>query len=203
MKKILVSQSVYSDSKRKEHGDKLDGSIVTFLRVAGYIPIPVSNFHVNQNMSNWDTESLDLFLKGIDFDGLLLTGGNNIGAHENRDLTEKTLLSWALKNHLPALGLCRGMQLMGTLGGGFLQQVSNHVNNYHSISGIICDKVNSYHNLAFKTLPPEYSILAKSSDGVIEAFKHASNRWEGWMWHPERENEIRLNDVRRTRELFR
>ena len=199
----MVSQSVYLDTKRPERGDKLDGRVMEFLHAANYVLIPVTNFHVFQDESGWNTCSLIKFLEHVDADGVLLTGGNDLGVYENRDVTEETLLAWSVKKNLPALGLCRGMQLMGSLGGAFLEEVTNHIKKYHKIDGQILDNVNSYHRFAFKALPSNYKILAKTSDGVIEAFRHAINNWEGWMWHPEREEKFRLVDIQRTQELFR
>ena len=199
----MVSQSVYLDLKRRECGDKVDGRVMEFLRAANYVPIPVTNFHIFQDQSGWNKNSLTQFLEHIDPDGILLSGGNDLGVHENRDVTEKTLLAWSLKKHLPALGLCRGMQLMGSLGGAFLEEVTNHIKKYHKIDGQISDNVNSYHRFAFKVLPPNYQVLAKTSDGVIEAFRHAVNNWEGWMWHPEREEKFRAVDLQRIQELFK
>lgn len=202
MKKILVSQAIYIDTKRKEYGDKLDSRIIKFLQVANYLPIPVSNYYIFQDKVEWKTHKLESFLKEIEADGVLLTGGTDLGTHKNRDLTEEILLAWSVNRNVPALGLCRGMQLMGRIGGALLEEVTNHVQTYHTVSGQISDSVNSYHNYAFKSLPQDYKVLSTTSDGVIEAFRHTVKQWEGWMWHPEREKDFRVIDIERTQEVF-
>ena len=42
-----------------------------------------------------------------------------------------------------------------------------------------------------------YEILAESEDGIIEAISHKKLPWEGWMWHPEREEQFVTNDKNR------
>jgi putative glutamine amidotransferase len=46
-------------------------------------------------------------------------------------------------------------------------------------------------------LPPNFVALAYSEDGEIEAMSHKDRPWEGWMWHPEREKILSLNDINR------
>ena len=35
-----------------------------------------------------------------------------------------------------------------------------------------------------------FKIIAHSEDGNIEAIIHKDLSWEGWMWHPERDEEF-------------
>ena len=124
---------------------------------------------------------------------LLLSGGNDIGAIPQRDLTENCLLSWAEKNRKPVLGICRGMQMMGVYAGGKLVEVDGHVRTRHQLEmsdnniNIFSESVNSYHNQVLQECPDGFDILAKSEDGNLEAMKHKELPWEAWMWHPERE----------------
>jgi putative glutamine amidotransferase len=53
-------------------------------------------------------------------DGVLLTGGADIGDAPERDAFELALASAALEHDVPVLGVCRGMQVMNVARGGTL-----------------------------------------------------------------------------------
>ena len=53
----------------------------------------------------------------------------------------------------------------------------------------------------FYDCPSDYEVLSKSADGVIKAIRHLNLPWEGWMWHPEREEEYSTEDVERLQKL--
>ena len=84
-----------------------------------------------------------------------------------------------------------------------LQESKNHSAVRHEISGVINRQVNSYHNFIIESCPNNFSILARSNEGYIEAIKHNKLPWEGWMWHPERESIFHQNDLERLRSLFK
>ena len=48
----------------------------------------------------------------------------------------------------------------------------------------------------------QFKVIAHSLDGEIEAIKHKSLPWEGWMWHPEREEKFLKEDINRIKNLF-
>ena len=50
------------------------------------------------------------------------------------------------------------------------------------------NEVNSYHKWAIVDCPSNFEVKAHSDDNVIEAIRHKKLPWEGWMWHPERDN---------------
>ena len=134
-------------------------------------------------------------------------GGNNIGEYPVRDLTEDHLLSWAEVNEVPVLGVCRGMQMIANWAGSGLVAVDGHTGSSHKLlisggeSGFP-KVVNSFHDWAIVECPDKFKVLAHSEDGVIEAIRHQSLKWEGWMWHPERELHPHIKDTERLNRLF-
>ena len=54
------------------------------------------------------------------------------------------------------------------------------------------------HRVDYLGLPYDYI-----EHGVIEAIRHATLPWEGWMWHPEREPVLHRQDIERLKALFR
>ena len=121
--------------------------------------------------------------------GLVLSGGEDIGVHPERDTTEILLLDWACKNSLPVLGVCRGFQFMQHWLGGYLVPVDErrHVAAAHDIviNGDKQRQVNSYHSWGITSLAsPLEAFAVDPLSGTIEAA-----RWRnllGIMWHPER-----------------
>ncbi len=134
--------------------------------------------------------------------GLILTGGEDVGTSPLRDRSEHALLVWAAEKSLPLLGVCRGMQLMSTASGAGLSRVSGHVAVRHCLHGDYDWEVNSYHTATLAEVPKQYRVLAKAPDGSIEAIRHDTLPWEGWMWHPEREAPYSSNDICEIRRMF-
>jgi len=207
LKKIVVgvTQRIDKVESYDECRDALDQRLIDWVVQSGFVPIPVPNTLVESNSSQL---ILDNWLNTVKIDAILLSGGNNIGDFAQRDLTEKKLLSWAEKNRKPVLGICRGMQMMGVYAGSKLKEVDGHVRTHHQLlinnshTQSLPEIVNSYHNIALENCPETFIILAKSEDGNIEAMKHRELPWEGWMWHPEREEQFNKNDQVRFKELI-
>lgn len=133
---------------------------------------------------------------------LVLTGGEDIGTAPLRDETERALMDWAQDHGLPTIGICRGMQMMADRAGCRLRSVTGHVRERHMLTGEITHEVNSYHNLTLSDCPRGYTVLAQTPDGEIEAIRHKTENWEGWMWHPERESCFEEKDMKRMREIL-
>ena len=200
MKVIAVSQRIDIISSREEKRDALDQRLVSFLGRAGFICMPISNAFLFEGQSSSKAVIGNLMLQ-ISPSALLLSGGNDLGEFQDRDETESILLDYAESNNMPVLGICRGMQMMATRSGEKLKRVSGHTNSRHRITGIITREVNSYHQYGFYDCPSDYEVLSRSADGVIKAIRHLNLPWEGWMWHPEREEEYSTEDVERLQKL--
>ena len=145
---------------------------------------------------------LDKWMLSIKPDAIVLSGGNDLGEYFKRDLTEKYLLNYAKEKKISLLGICRGMQIMTVWLGGTLQKVDGHITKSHEIKGIINRTVNSFHNYSILDCPSEFKVIARSLDNHIEAIKHISMPWEGWMWHPERDKKFNSCDFKRIKKLF-
>ena len=203
MKFVVVSQRVDVLSDRNETRDAVDQRLMTFLLELGYLPVPIPNILCMEKSGDcFGYEKLDAWLTSINPVAIVLSGGNDIGQSAARDFTENWLLDRAVETKLPVLGICRGMQMMAHWANVGLRSVAGHVKSRHHLSGQIIDMVNSYHDYALENCPQDFDVLASCEDGVIEAIRHQSLPWEGWMWHPEREDEFNQNDIMRVKRLF-
>ncbi|WP_207890249.1 gamma-glutamyl-gamma-aminobutyrate hydrolase family protein [Rubrobacter taiwanensis] len=131
-----------------------------------------------------------------------------------RDFFELALMDRALELGIPVFGICRGMQLINVKLGGTLyqdiatqyegaylrhQQTAPRWHPTHSVrveegsvlagvTGAGRVPVNSYHHQAIKDLAAGLRVVARSSDGVIEAVETGgmSAHWIlGVQWHAE------------------
>jgi putative glutamine amidotransferase len=160
-------------------------------------------------------------------DGLLLAGGGDIAPHYfgqtrsarlrsvdlPRDRAELFLARQAVRDDLPLLAICRGIQILNVaLGGTLYQDIPaqipqalrhdfhpEHSRNYlgHEVwvrpgtrlADILRAErlgVNSFHHQSVKAVPPGLRVAATAPDGVIEAVEAQHKRFiVGVQWHPE------------------
>ncbi len=202
-KKIGISCRVTNAINYDEKRDSISHDWINFFNKLNFSPIIIPN----------QIEHLDSFLNEIKIDGIILSGGDNIGDFPERDSTEKKLIEYSIEKKLPMLGVCRGMQILNHYFGGNHEENSlqTHVKTHHKIS-LIDNKfnlnnseiisVNSFHNNLIssenlaKCLKP---FAISQSDGFVEGFIHDSLPILGVMWHPERSmdnyDEIFLKNV--------
>ncbi len=195
---VIYTQRVEVIEAYAERRDCADQRIGEFIRVCGFLPIPVPN------CAAYAAEVVNA-LKPC---GIVLTGGNSLvkygGNAPERDGMDAELIRIAMEREIPLYGFCRGMQSILDYFGASLEQVSGHVAVRHGISGAIDGDVNSYHNQACVRLADStgLEVLARSQDGVIEAVRHNEKPIMGTMWHPEREKPFSRDDVDRIKTLF-
>jgi putative glutamine amidotransferase len=165
--------------------------------------------------------SPDVPLDSLDeIEGLLLSGGADLnpltyGAAANpaanqpddgRDQMELRLISEAVQKDIPALCICRGMQILNVaLGGTLIQDIPNHrvstprdpAKPVHSVAvrmgtelrSIVeapSFEVNSRHHQAVDRLGARLVVSAVAPDQIIEAIEVVDARFLiGVQWHPE------------------
>lgn len=157
-------------------------------------------------------ESTIAYAQGWGVNALILTGGNDIGEHPNKDTTDLALLHDALSHDIPIFAVCRGLQLMQHAYGGALTEVdaATHVATKHAVeftkfAGITLPQtaqVNSYHRYGITALADGLEAFATAEDGTIEAAHIPGKRALGVMWHPERNAEIAAHDAALIRHIF-
>ncbi len=141
------------------------------------------------------------YLQDLNINGIILSGGDNIGENLERDRTEKIILDYAVENKIPVIGICRGMQVVNNYFGGSIETSKNsdHVRKDHvvditneSFSSFFKSQfitVNSYHNNLIQQNNCGSGLEAfaiTQNDNSVEGFFHTSLPIIGVMWHPER-----------------
>lgn len=192
MLKIGITFRITNAETYDEKRDSLSHDWPVFLEKIQGMPIWIPNSFTN----------LEQFLQEVDLDGIILSGGDNIGQTPERDKTELKLINYAINNNIPIFGVCRGMQVLNKFFGGEQEFLNNdtHVGNNHSIkiknesfSKLINSTdvlVNSYHRniISVDSLAETLTPFAFSDiDNTVEAFVHSTLPIIGVMWHPERE----------------
>jgi putative glutamine amidotransferase len=200
----------------------LPGVYIDAVRAAGGIPVLLPPGEVEPS----------LLLEPLD--GLIIPGGGDIhprwykGADHNsiyctdleRDDFELRLARYVLANHVPVLGICRGLQILIVASGGTLiPHVPDEYNGVHRLdpepgqrhptehqvqithSESCLAKITkrsvfpvvSWHHQAVRELPSDWQVVAHSiEDRLIEAVEHRIHPWAiGVQWHPELSQNIR------------
>lgn len=197
---VVVSQRVEFVMSRDEVRDMIDQNLIKWLLQVGVLPVPVPNVLEPEG-------SLSLWLSRLSPQAIILSGGNDIGSCPQRDSTETSLIEYSLNNDLPMLGICRGMQMMANYAGSALLPVQGHSGTRHELCVDTSEvdppmQVNSYHDWMIDFCPDGYEIIATAKDGTIEMIRHLNRPWEGWMWHPEREESFLEEDIARAHRLL-
>ncbi|MGH7885175.1 MAG: gamma-glutamyl-gamma-aminobutyrate hydrolase family protein, partial [Thermodesulfobacteriota bacterium] len=160
------------------------------------------------------------FIKGIvsKLDGLLLPGSRDMDPkfynqkpHPKlnpmsieRTMAEFKALEESLKQRIPVLGICGGMQFINVFYGGSLYQdiaallpkaINHEKGAVHSITfkdgNIFANfakstfETKSYHHQAIDSIGDGLIINSLSPDGIIEGFENRDAKVIGIQWHPE------------------
>lgn len=148
---------------------------------------------------------------------LVLTNGDDVkltrtptgkfGGTE-RDILEAKLLSYAIKNKISVLGVCRGMQFINVYFGGKLTpRISGHVAKSHPLKLISQEyqnfyeaktiRTNSYHKMGIRIEDLAADLVPWATrDNIVEAFSHSVYPILAIQWHPERKGISAKKDQR-------
>lgn len=148
-------------------------------------------------------------------DGVLLPGGGDLhprrygskteheslyDVDDDQDAFDLALAAHALRDGLPTLAICRGMQIANTILGGALNQhmAEDHRHKLHPVAvkpGTLLAKTleteqitaSCYHHQSMETLAPPLTPAAFAADGTVEAAELATPRhwFLAVQWHPE------------------
>ena len=181
MNPVVISSRVVLDPVHGTRSDAVDQRWWSLLAACGLVAVPVPNH----------PETAVRLLGRVRPTGLLLTGGNDLvelgGDAPERDRTETALLDAALREGLPVVAVCRGMQLLLRRYEVPLSRVRGHVAQRQTV--LVEGRtrvVNSFHNWAAYTTRTPLRAWASTPDGVVKAVRHDSLPVVGMMWHPER-----------------
>lgn len=185
---------------------------VEAVRCAGGIPILLPP---GQPEADTILEQVDglIFSGGGDIDPVAYNGSPHptiYNLDSQRDASELALAQLVLGKDIPVLGICRGLEVLVVATGGSLvshlpdefgEAVAHRADQLHSVEhsvqitpgsllntivGTTEIKVMSWHHQAANTVPLQWRITARASDGVIEALEHKSHPWAiALQWHPE------------------
>lgn len=177
------------------------------VRKAGGIPVLLPLTHPTE---------VGLWLDSVD--GVVVTGGDDVNpdrygaslapetkaADPARDDCEIALITAALDDDRPLLGICRGVQVLNVALGGTLQQHHDghfdlerynegvhhvHVDDDSTLAkalGVTDVTVNSLHHQALDRISPSLRTVARSDDGLVEGVEVDDRAFAvGVQWHPE------------------
>jgi gamma-glutamyl-gamma-aminobutyrate hydrolase PuuD len=202
---VAISQRHTAD-----HGgsDMLETAYTNYFNALGVRLIAIPN----------SVKDVSNYCKDVPIDGIILSGGGDIqpalyggdismpGIYTpERDDTENALISIALEQDIPVLGICRGMEFINVYFGGKIQPSANipggimHDETRHQVTlkhealvqavGGAAAEVNSFHRMviAKDELSHELSAFATAADQTVEGFYHPKLAIAAVIWHPERE----------------
>lgn len=202
--RIAITLRVTEATNYIEKRDTLSQDWAKISEKLGIIPILVPN----------GLSDIQGFLEEVKIDGVILSGGDNIGDDPTRDHTENEIIDYGIKNRLPIFGVCRGMQVLNNYFNGTIEKsnttyhlrIPHHIqitkDDFSNLIHVDKIKVNSFHNniITKKNMGKNLEAFAVcEQDNTIEGFYHENFPIIGVMWHPERDpNEINQNLIKNT-----
>jgi putative glutamine amidotransferase len=203
MKKVLITSRLTKQALYDENHFSLDVRWLDFLSACHLTPIVLPpNLKIAKEI-----------IKSFDCDGILLTGGGDIGelggTDIDRDAVEECLIALSIRTDIPLIGVCRGMQkIQAYFGETNFERLEDNIAKQQkaffaaSAVGFLknkkrsCKFINSYHHFGVKNNSvKDFEILAISNAGILKCIQHREKKIIGIMWHPEREHPFKKMDV--------
>ena len=171
-KKIGITQNVLINKKRNEVSENLDTRWFDLLSTQSLQIITLS----------YKQKNPEKFFKSLNIKGFILTGGNDISIgkksitnFKKRDIFEKKIIKYCIKNNLPILGICRGMQLLNLFFGGEIERILGHSGTNHKVYFYKKTMlVNSYHKYGINknNLGKDLKPIFLDKNNFVEFFEH-------------------------------
>ncbi len=112
---------------------------------------------------------------------------------------DRKIIDYFVKAGKPIFGVCGGMQELNIYFGGnmcLIGEKGNHNNTRHLIDiapdSFVYDvygsqkaEINSYHNWMLDKIAPDFEVVARSEEGVVEAIECKEKKIFAVQWHPE------------------
>ena len=207
MKKIAITQRLILNDNYYELREALDTRWGLLFDALNFLPIILP---IEYNFKK--------YFDSIKIDGILLTGGNDLNSLNcsdeslQRDIFEKELIKYGIKNNIPILGVCRGMQVIAEYFGASFIKVKDQVAIKHSLKVNEESKyfnelsklndVNSFHNYAVENLTKDLLISATDNNDTIKAIEHKEYKIFAQMWHSERDKIFDKEQLKLIEEFF-
>lgn len=219
--KIGISQRRLIDKHNNRIYDSLDSEWISYSKYLNLELFPIPN-----------SSNIITLLESQDFDGFILSGGNNVQYKKKslstekdyilkhdispiRDSVENNIIEYSINNNIPLIGICRGMQMINFFFNGKISKIpdKSHVAVYHDVS-IVDDyllnfydspcSVNSYHDFGITINDLSKELIKTSICGkYVESFIHKKFKIHGIMWHPERESKKDEFDLEYIKHIFK
>ncbi|HEY5123645.1 MAG TPA: glutamine-hydrolyzing GMP synthase [Ignavibacteria bacterium] len=150
----------------------------------------------DQKIAQWVPGSKEEGKAGYELKGVILSGGPSSVLDKDSPILSEDNYNFLIKNNVPILGICYGLQLLTYLNGGKIHK--SKVREYgHTRIKVI--KTNSVllkgtgknfsvwmsHGDSIHRLPEDFQSTSKSTNNILSSFESTKRKLYGLQFHPE------------------